>query len=88
MKTTIDLPEALLHRAKITAAQRKTTLKELVVQGLDHAIANPQSATDLVTQRKERASRLLELLGHITITDPVGKWSRDEIYDRHKGKWE
>ena len=38
MKTTIDLPEELLHRAKIVAAQRKTTLKELVQIGLDLAL--------------------------------------------------
>lgn len=35
MKTTIDLPDDLLHRAKVAAAQRKTTLKELVQTGLD-----------------------------------------------------
>jgi hypothetical protein len=35
MKTTIDLPDDLLHRAKIFAAQHKTTLKELVQTGLD-----------------------------------------------------
>jgi hypothetical protein len=35
MKTTIDLPDDLLHRAKVAAAQRKTTLKELVQAGLD-----------------------------------------------------
>ena len=34
MKTTIDLPEELLHRAKVAAAERRTTLKELVLQGL------------------------------------------------------
>lgn len=37
MKTTIDFPEDLLHRAKVVAAQRQTTLRELVVQGLDYA---------------------------------------------------
>src|SRR5438067_3850346 len=37
MKTTIDLPEGVLHRAKIAAAQRKTTLKDLVVNGLEMA---------------------------------------------------
>jgi len=31
VKTTIDLPEEILHRAKIVAAQRKTTLKDLVI---------------------------------------------------------
>jgi hypothetical protein len=35
VKTTIDLPDELLHRAKVAAAQRKTTLKELVQAGLD-----------------------------------------------------
>jgi hypothetical protein len=35
MKTTIDLPEDLLHRAKVAAAQRRTTLKELFATGLD-----------------------------------------------------
>jgi len=38
MKTTIDLPEEILHRAKIVAAQRRTTLKELVLSGLDHVL--------------------------------------------------
>jgi hypothetical protein len=35
MKTTVDLPDDLLHRAKVVAAQRQTTLKELVRAGLD-----------------------------------------------------
>ncbi len=30
MKTTIDLPEEVIRRAKITAIQRKTTLNELI----------------------------------------------------------
>ena len=35
MKTTIDLPDDILHRAKIVAAQRRTTLKELFLSGLE-----------------------------------------------------
>ena len=38
VKTTIDVPDELLHRAKVVAAQRRTTLRELVVRGLDRAI--------------------------------------------------
>ena len=38
MKTTIDFPDEILHRAKIVAAQRRTTLKELVLSGLDHVL--------------------------------------------------
>ena len=46
MKTTIDLPEDLLHRAKIVAAQRRTTLKELVVAGLDWAVRSDAESPD------------------------------------------
>lgn len=35
MKTTIDLPEEILHRAKVVAAQRRITLKDLIIGGLD-----------------------------------------------------
>ena len=38
MKTTIDLPDALLLQAKVAAARRRTTLKKLVVEGLEHVI--------------------------------------------------
>lgn len=38
MKTTIDLPDEVLHRAKVAAAQRRTTLKELFLSGLELAL--------------------------------------------------
>lgn len=86
MKTTIDLPEELLHRAKITAAQRKTTLKELVVQGLEYATSH--HCPDSESVRKENARQLIEALSAIQITEPVGKFNREEIYDRHNGRGE
>ena len=86
MKTTIDLPDDLLHRAKIASAQRKTTLKELVVQGLEYAIRKP--AQDADTERKERAARLIAALSCGRNVEPIGRLNRDEIYDRQKGKWE
>ena len=33
LKTAIDFPDDLLHRAKVVAAERRTTLRELVVNG-------------------------------------------------------
>ena len=54
MKTTIDLPESVLHRAKIVAAQRKTTLKELVLLGLDWVLHSGSAAPD----RQAAVSRL------------------------------
>ncbi len=35
MKTTIDFPDDLLHRARIMAAERRTTLRDLAVKGLE-----------------------------------------------------
>jgi hypothetical protein len=46
MKTTIDLPDELLQRAKIAAVQRRTTLKELVVTGLDHVLRTGVTESD------------------------------------------
>jgi hypothetical protein len=74
MKTTIDLPEALLRRAKVFAAQRRTTLKELVVKGLDLALrSNANSAI--------QSSALIRLqkglhLGGKNLT-------RDQAHERH-----
>ena len=54
MKTTIDLPDEILHRAKVVAAQRRTTLKELVVTGLDWALRSDADSPD----RKAARARL------------------------------
>ncbi len=81
MKTTIDFPEHILHRAKIVAVQRKITLKELVIQGLEYAIRQP--AADAGAERKAKAEKLLSLMSGIQIQEPIGKFNRDEIYVRH-----
>lgn len=39
MRTTLDLPEPLLKRAKIEAVQRGTTLRELVGAALERELA-------------------------------------------------
>ena len=38
MKTTVDIPIALLTEAKQLAARRRTTLRALIEQGLRHAL--------------------------------------------------
>jgi plasmid stability protein len=35
MKTTIDLPDEILERTKIAAARRRTSIKKLVIEGLE-----------------------------------------------------
>ncbi len=43
MKTTIDLPEELLERSKITAAKRRTSFKKLVIEGLEKVISSDET---------------------------------------------
>jgi hypothetical protein len=46
MKTTIDLPDDILHRAKVMAAQRRTTLKALILGGLEHVMRDEVQSPD------------------------------------------
>ena len=45
MRTTIDLPSELFHRAKVAAAERGATLKELVSRALERELQRPSSAS-------------------------------------------
>jgi hypothetical protein len=39
MKTTFDIPDDLLHRAKVTAARAGVSMRSLVIEGLAHSVA-------------------------------------------------
>jgi len=82
VKTTIDFPEEILHRAKIVAVQRKTTLRDLVISGLAHSLETPPKHED--TLRRERAARLIAALSKGRNTAAIGPLNRDELYDRHQ----
>jgi hypothetical protein len=43
MKTTLDIADDLLARAKETARREKTTLRALVEEGLEHVLRQRQS---------------------------------------------
>ena len=34
------------------------------------------------------ALALIAALSRVKLTEPIGKFNREELYDRHKGKWE
>jgi hypothetical protein len=86
MKTTIDVPEEILHRAKVLAAQRRTTLRELFLQGFDVALR--ELAPDPAEESRKNRLALIAALSRVKLTEPIGKFNREELYDRHKGKWE
>ena len=41
MRTTFDLPDNLMKRAKIAAVKRGSTLRDLVAEGLQRVLAEP-----------------------------------------------
>lgn len=45
MRTTLDLPNDLLERTKIEAVKRRTTIKQLVMDGLQHVLSQENSPT-------------------------------------------
>jgi hypothetical protein len=81
MKTTIDLPEDMLHQAKIIAAQRRTTLRELVIKGLAHALEPSHPDDD---ERRKRADALIATLSKGRNTQPIGRFNREDTHDRQQ----
>ena len=39
MKTTVEIPDPLFHRAKLFTARQKITFRELVIAGIEHALS-------------------------------------------------
>lgn len=81
MKTTIDFPDELLHRAKVIAAERRTTLRELMVQALETVTASQAEAEAEEAERKANIERLLKAM-KASNTEPMRPLSREEIHDR------
>lgn len=79
MKTTIDLPDEIFLKAKLLAAERRTTLKDIMVQALQMFTRTP--ADDDEKQRKATLKRLLKAM-QASNTEPMVPLKREEIYDR------
>ena len=79
MKTTIDLPDELFREAKVLAARRNTTFRELVIEGLQGV--KEQSEKQVTEDRRAKAVRLLAAL-QAQNTEPMVPLKREEIYDR------
>ena len=74
MKTTVELPDELLHRAKIAAAQRRTTLRELIQAGLD-CVLRSETAPPGHQAALQRLRKGLRLGGQ-----PL---TREQTHERH-----
>ena len=82
MKTTIELPDSLFVQAKVYAAEHRTSLKELVTQGLTYILQSDSTISQLETARhRERAERLIQAL-QANNQSPMKPLTRKEIYER------
>jgi hypothetical protein len=79
MKTTIDLPEEVLLKAKVFAAKQRTTLRELVMLGLKLAT---ESAERSEQQEREIAIKRILAGMRASNTEPMVLLKREEIYER------
>ncbi|MGD0814729.1 MAG: hypothetical protein ABSA83_14075 [Verrucomicrobiota bacterium] len=75
MKTTVDLPDEILHRAKIIAAERRTSLKALILAGLDQVLRSMTQAPEAQAAALDRLHKGLQLAGK-----PL---TRDQAHERH-----
>lgn len=79
MKTTIDLPDDVLLKAKILAAERGMTFKDVVMQGLKLVTQTPPEAE--VKKRKAELKGLLKAM-QAGNTEPMIPLKREETYHR------
>lgn len=63
MRTTLDLPDDLLRRAKIEAVERGATLRQLVVDALQREMANTERPRKRLTKPPVKPSADAPLRG-------------------------
>ena len=76
MKTTIEIPDAIAHQAKIVAAERRTTLRGLVLQGLEHILAEKP------VRARDRAKRLFAEMDKLPAFVAKNRLSRSDANAR------
>ncbi len=76
MKTTIEIPDDVAHQAKIIAAERRTTLRGLVLQGLEHILAEKQ------VKARDRAKKLFTEMDKLPAFAAKNRLSRSDANAR------
>lgn len=77
MKTTLDLPDELFLKAKVLAAEQRTTLKEIVIQGLK--LVTTEATASEATRRRATLKRLLKDM-QASNTQAMVPLTREDLY--------
>jgi hypothetical protein len=73
---TLSMPEELVRRAKVLAAQRDTSVSGLVARLLEQLVGDVRDYDDVAAQERRVMQEGIGLrVGEIT-------WSRDEVHER------
>jgi hypothetical protein len=73
---TLSMPEELVRRAKILAAQRDTSVSGLVARLLEQLVGDVRDYDDVAAQERRVMQEGIGLrVGEVT-------WSRDEVHER------
>jgi len=57
MRTTLDLPDEMLRKAKIAAVERRSTLRQLVIEALRREMESPLENFNVVRREPSPALR-------------------------------
>jgi hypothetical protein len=73
---TLSMPEELVRRAKVLAAQRDTSVSGLVARLLEQLVGDVRDYDDVAAQERRVMQEGIGLrVGEIT-------WSRDDVHER------
>ncbi|MEO5914639.1 MAG: hypothetical protein ABIS50_10430 [Luteolibacter sp.] len=76
MKTTIEIPDAMAQRVKILAAEQRTTLRDLVLQGLE-TILNEKPV-----KARDRAKKVFAAMDRLPEFSAKNRLSRSDANAR------
>ena len=79
MRTIIDIPDALLEKARQVAARDHTTVRALIEHGLRHALAERNAAREFRLRKATFRGEGLQP----GVTDATWERIRDFVYDGH-----
>ncbi len=78
MKTTIEIPDGLLRRAKVAAAHRGVTLRELTIRGLEAVLEERAPVAAGLTDDEREYLEISPLTGLAVLKPRAGIQVREE----------